>query len=34
MTETHYLADILALLTAAVIARFRGTVRDRGERAA
>jgi hypothetical protein len=34
MTETHYLADILALLTATVITRFRWTVRDRGERAA
>jgi hypothetical protein len=34
MTETHYLADILVLLTAAVITRFRGTVRDRGEHAA
>jgi hypothetical protein len=33
MTESHYLADILALLAAA-IARFRDAVHNRKERAA
>jgi len=33
MTKTHYLADILALLAAA-IARFRDAVHNREERAA
>ena len=34
MKEGHSLADLLILLTVAVIAWFQGTVRGRGERAA